>query len=111
MAAVIVCIEDPEQWKIIQKFLSDCEEGAIVFSPEMVRVFRETHGVSPEDCEDGYVEYDFGGQADVWLDVPTCLNDMSVDAVCKAMELPDSESDEPTWEDKREAERDATANG
>lgn len=44
MAANVVVVTEESHWEIISAFLADCDEGAVVVSPELNKRFEETQG-------------------------------------------------------------------
>ena len=65
MAAYVVRPSEKE-WAVVEKFLSRCEEGAIVVTPAMQK-WLDSQKVKAKAGE--LIEYDFGGEADILLDV------------------------------------------
>jgi hypothetical protein len=68
--AKLILIEDPGRWETVREFLQECGKGAVVFGPDAVRALKERYGAEAVDIRlDGrIVAYDFGGEADLWLD-------------------------------------------
>jgi hypothetical protein len=60
MAAYVI-VATQEQWS----FLVGIDEGAIVVSPDAAKQLREKHGCDLPD----WIEYDFGGDPDLWIDL------------------------------------------
>jgi len=85
MAAKIVS-PDEEIWPVIHDFLTACAEGAIVLAPAARRQLQECVGRDP--CELGIIEYDFGGEPDLMLDVVHDLDGkhFSLDAIREALD-------------------------
>lgn len=82
MAAYVVT-PSRENWPIIQDFLAQCEEGAIVISPDMAdRLLRE-ESLDVRGCaaDRELVEYEFGGAPDVWVDRAYHFDHTALDAV------------------------------
>lgn len=77
MGAYLVCPSEND-WAVIERFLRDCAEGALVLSPAVVAGFKKKYGVDLTDVkiERHLEDYDFGGDADLWID---CLNDPESD--------------------------------
>lgn len=78
MAARVV-IPEVSDWDIISSFLDDCCEGAVVIPPAVAITLREQGAELPE--AGSLIEYDFGGEADVWLDVVTSPDHYAIRAV------------------------------
>jgi hypothetical protein len=71
MAAVLVFPTESE-WVVIEPFLEACKEGALVVTPLQHATFQRLAG-GPIDT---YLKnYDFGGQADLSIDVVHDLPD------------------------------------
>lgn len=71
MAAYLVC-PTAADWPVIARFLAQCGEGAIVLSP---RAQAQLRRVTPSAAavNGALIEYDFGGQPDLVLDVCSSL--------------------------------------
>lgn len=54
------------QWSVIKDFLDTCGEGAIIIPPAVDGELEE-QGVHIEDG--ALIDYDFGGESDIWIDV------------------------------------------
>ena len=67
MAAYIVR-PSKQEWAIVEKFLDRCKEGAIVVTPAMQEWLDSQH---VKVRAGALVDYDFGGEADILLDVMT----------------------------------------
>ena len=65
MAAYIVRPSEKE-WKVVGKILAECGEGAIIIPPAMQQWLKE-QGVKAD--AGSLVDYDFGGEADISVDV------------------------------------------
>lgn len=65
MAAYIVRPSEQE-WKVVSKILSECGEGAIIIPPSMQQWLKE-QGITAR--AGSLVDYDFGGEADISVDV------------------------------------------
>ncbi len=65
MAAYIIK-PTAEQWSVLKDFLDACGEGAIIIPPAVVGELGE-QGVHIEDG--ALIDYDFGGESDIWIDV------------------------------------------
>jgi hypothetical protein len=69
MAAYLVCVTESE-WDVLKGVLSRCEEGAILVPPGVQEALRQK--LNLDELPDGdLIDYDFGGEADVYLDVLT----------------------------------------
>ena len=55
-----------EQWSVIKDFLDACGEGAIIIPPAVDGEIKE-QGLHIEDG--ALINYDFGGESDIWIDV------------------------------------------
>lgn len=69
MAATVVVIRDLAEWEVILNFLGKLEEGGIVVPPAEASQYDASYGAGWETNLDKYVDYDFGGQAEVLVDV------------------------------------------
>lgn len=80
MAAVLV-MPTTREWKIIKPFLDKLQDGAIVVSPEISKELTqkalEKTGIklNPGDI----IEYEFGGDPDICVDVVESLDHLAVD--------------------------------
>jgi hypothetical protein len=68
MAATIVVIRDEKKWEVVEELLGDLEEGGIIVPPEEVERLDENFP-GWEDHLEKYMEYDFGGDPNVLVDV------------------------------------------
>ena len=75
MPAYVVCPTE-EQWQVLLEILGEINEGGILVSPKSRELIREKRGFDPADIEDQPIDYDFGGDADIYLDIvyPTNSN-------------------------------------
>ena len=84
MAANIVVIRDPKAWSIVDAVFSELDRGGIVIGPDQAQELDETFGQTWEEDTRLYLaDYDFGGEADLWVDL---FNEMAREAVEKAVE-------------------------
>lgn len=83
MAATIVCPSE-EAWEHIRSFLADLQDGGIVIPPGIGDKIEEQRGFRPEDIEEEFIEYDFGSDADIWIDVVNSPDHYAVDALAAA---------------------------
>ena len=59
-----------EDWEIINKYINNRNFGMIVLLPEQVlETLTEKQADEMRRQNDGYIEYDFGEEADYFLDV------------------------------------------
>jgi hypothetical protein len=62
-----------EEWKIVKKYISGGEYGSgVVLIPESVLeeiTERKTVSIIKDLNDEEYMDYEFGGDADVWVDV------------------------------------------
>ena len=68
MAATVVAIRDKEEWDRVIDFLGRLEQGGIVVSPEVCEILDNEHP-GWEDGLDKYIDYDFGGEPQIMIDV------------------------------------------
>lgn len=68
MAATVVVIRDEKQWEIVLDVLGQLEQGGIIVHPDKVEQLDENFP-GWEDHLDKYIEYDFGGEAELMVDV------------------------------------------
>ena len=68
MAANVVVIRDEQKWEIIRELLADLCQGGIIIPPEQAERLDENFP-GWEDHLDTYIEYDFGGEPEVTIDV------------------------------------------
>lgn len=71
MGATVVVIRSNEEWEIINRVLVELKEGGIIVPPIEAARFDQKYA---EDWEyelpgDLQFDYDFGGEADIWIDV------------------------------------------
>lgn len=69
MAATIVVIRDEKQWEVVQDLLGQLEQGGIIVPPETVERLDENCPGWEDMIDDKYIDYDFGGEADVLVDI------------------------------------------
>ena len=75
MSAIVHVIPDAE-YEILQKYL---DEGAVLVRQSVADEIKEKTGKSPAGL---YLDgYDFGGEADVWIDVVRDKSHMAYDAI------------------------------
>lgn len=68
MAATVVAIRDKEEWNRVIDLLGRLEQGGIIVSPEACEILDSEHP-GWEDGLDKYIDYDFGGEPEVMIDV------------------------------------------
>ena len=77
MSAYVHVIPD-EEYEILQKYL---DEGAVLVRQSVAEEIGEKTGENPDGL---YLDgYDFGGDADVWVDVVRNKDHMAYDAIIK----------------------------
>ena len=77
MSAYVHVIPD-EEYEILQKYL---DEGAVLVRQSVAEEIREKTGENPDGL---YLDgYDFGGDADVWVDVVRNKDHMAYDAIIR----------------------------
>ena len=77
MSAYVHVITD-EEYEILQKYL---DEGAVLVRQSVAEEIREKTGENPDGL---YLDgYDFGGDADVWVDVVRNKDHMAYDAIIR----------------------------
>ena len=81
MAATIKILNE-EQHKIIREILSSNGEGVILVNPEIAEELAERVNLTTEEL-DGVVldDYDFGGDADIWVDRALCMESYATDEI------------------------------
>ena len=88
MAAYVVLIEDEEEWETIQLLLSRIEGGAILVPPQTCKALRKIHDNLVVDEFDGeLINYDFGGEPDILLDVADKLDHLGILAILEHFHL------------------------
>lgn len=83
MAAYAVPVSKAD-WPIVSKYLSALQEGGILISPNMVRELEKQAG-KPFDGEVFLDDYEFGGEADLWVDIVRAESHMAFDAVLETL--------------------------
>lgn len=68
MAANIVVLRDEREWLIVSRVLSELEQGGIIVSPDTIERLDENFP-GWEDEIDQPIEYDFGGEPDIAIDI------------------------------------------
>jgi len=66
MAAIVV-VPTKEEWEVVNAVLARCAEGGILVSPDAAEKIKKKFKIEIPDGE--CIDYDFGGSADVLLDV------------------------------------------
>jgi len=66
MAAVVV-VPTKEEWEVVNAVLARCAEGGIIVSPNAAKEIEKKFKIKIPDGE--VIDYDFGGSADVLLDI------------------------------------------
>ena len=75
MSAIVHVVPEAE-YEILQKYL---DEGAVLVRQSVADEIKAKTGESPDEL---YLDgYDFGGEADVWIDVVKNNNHMAYDAI------------------------------
>lgn len=75
MAANIVVITSRKDWKIVQDYLEQLDEGGIIIGPDAAEAIQREMGDEFAYALVGQcVEYDFGGHADIAIDVTNAEN-------------------------------------
>lgn len=76
MSAIVHVVPDAE-YEILQKYLED--EGAVLVRQSVADEIKAKTGENPDEL---YLDgYDFGGEADVWVDVVRDKSHMAYDAI------------------------------
>lgn len=84
MAANVVVIRDPAAWAILDFVFSELDRGGIVIGPDQAKELDEKFGENWEENTRMFLDdYDFGGEADLWVDL---FNEVAREAVEKAVE-------------------------
>ena len=68
MAATVVAIRDKEEWDRVVDLLGQLEQGGIIVSPEACEILDNEHP-DWEISLDKYIDYDFGDEPQVTIDV------------------------------------------
>lgn len=68
MAANVVIIRDEQEWEVINRVLVELNEGGIIVPPEECKRLDENIP-GWEDEVETFIDYDFGGDADVFVDI------------------------------------------
>ncbi len=77
LSAYVHVVPD-EEYEILQKYL---DEGAVLVRQSVAEEIREKTGENPDGL---YLDgYDFGGDADVWVDVVRNKDHMAYDAIIR----------------------------
>lgn len=95
MAAHVIC-PGGREWPIISRFLRACQQGAIVLTPQARQQFIDAYQEDPVEL--GLIEYGFGGEPDLVLDVVRRLDDrpLAWDAIRDALGIdPDCDEGSP----------------
>ena len=88
MSAYVHVVPDAE-YEILQKYL---DEGAVLVRQSVADEIKEKTGEGPAGL---YLDgYDFGGEADVWIDVVRDKNHMAYDAIIREIARDQSEDSE-----------------
>jgi len=66
--AANIYVPTPADWGVIQEMLSVLEEGGIIVPPDKAVEYQSRHG-DWEDKLDIPIDYDYGGEADLFVDV------------------------------------------
>ena len=100
MSAYVHVIPD-EEYEILQKYL---DEGAVLVRQSVADEIKEKTGKNPDGL---YLDgYDFGGDADVWVDVVSDKSHMACDAILKEItgeEDDDCDDDDTLYHARRRA--------
>ena len=88
MSAIVHVVPDAE-YEILQKYL---DEGAVLVRQSVADEVKAKTGESPDDL---YLDgYDFGGEADIWIDVVRNKNHMAYDAIIREITSTEDDSDD-----------------
>lgn len=88
VSAYVHVIPD-EEYEILQKYL---DEGAVLVRQSVADEVKAKTGESPDDL---YLDgYDFGGEADIWIDVVRNKNHMAYDAIIREITSTEDDSDD-----------------
>jgi hypothetical protein len=74
MAACIV-VPTEEQWAVLKPILRALGEGGVIISPK-IALTLESEGINIPCYDDNY---DFGGDADIWLEVVEDMDHFYID--------------------------------
>lgn len=66
--AAIVKIIPQKDWEVVKKYLGE-DEGCVLIPESVLRELPEESRKELMDLSDSMVEYDYGGDADVWVDI------------------------------------------
>ncbi len=76
--AAFVIIPTEAQWAVLEEILNQVGEGAIIVPPEVVASLKQQGlDLSPLDL----IDYDFGGEADIFIDVMRDENHFAIEAI------------------------------
>ena len=73
MAAYVVVVRDENEWEIISRVLGELRQGGIIIPPEKVEHLDENFP-GWEDHLDTFIDYDFGGEPDIAIDIARAGN-------------------------------------
>lgn len=83
--AANVRIVPKKHWNILQEYLCNDADGIVLIPMELVNTLN-----IKEDITDGTtVSYDFGGEADVWLDIVTDKSHLFLNEILEKKEKKD----------------------
>jgi hypothetical protein len=85
MPATLILVEDEQDWETIRLVLSCLEQGGIIMGPDAIDSFKQRYGLDPTECEEKYIDYDFGGEPDIVVDHVLGSEHMAASAVAAAM--------------------------
>ena len=88
MAAYVVKLTE-EEWAVLSSITARLEDGGIVVPPDVAKKFEEETG---KEIPDGaLIDYDFGGDPDVWLDILGETDSYQASAIKRHLDLDDEE--------------------
>jgi hypothetical protein len=81
MAANIIT-PTKKQWEILSPILAELDEGGVIVAPGVVEKLN-TKGIEIASYDE---RYDYGGEADIWLDVVYDEDHMFIIKICEEEE-------------------------
>jgi hypothetical protein len=81
MAANIIT-PTKEEWEILSPILAELGEGGVIIAPNVVEKLNKK-GIEIDSYDENY---DYGGEADIWLDVVYDEDHMFIIKICEEEE-------------------------
>ena len=92
MGAYIVRVEK-EHWPILQRYLNTLQEGGILVAPHIAEQIEADTGESFPDGE-LLEDYNYGGEADLYIDVVHRMDHWSIPLILKHIEEDEDHGEE-----------------